>query len=451
MTERARRTISAATLALALGLLLPPARAQAESAPTRLTLAEALSRAEAGNPELLSGRERAAGEAERAESVRRVRWPRASVQLGWSRTDTPALAFAHKLNSSEFSQADFAIPSLNDPAALSHLESVLQVELPIDVFGAIAAGADARAAGARAASSMVREATQELRYRVVEAYRGAYLAERSLAVVERALAGARGREAEIQARVGEGASLHADLLRARARRREREADLAARRADVEVALAGLGRLLGASAAERLIAAEGPPAMPAPDVEGSQAWLERAARQRASAEVAAFRAEAAAAALRGEQRGRLPQIGVYGQLRDDRIQVSDGGQSWTIGAAARFDLFDGTRARREAAAAADERAARLEARAAADQIRLEVESAWRRAVAARERVRAAGGGAEEGREALRVVRERRAAGLATLTDELETEAAALGAELEELRAVTAAALADAALRRAAGEL
>jgi outer membrane protein TolC len=49
----------------------------------------------------------------------------------------------------------------------------------------------------------------------------------------------------------------------------------------------------------------------------------------------------------------------------------------------------------------------------------------------------------------VVRERREAGLATLTDELETEAASLGAELHELDAAVEAALADAALRRAVG--
>jgi outer membrane protein TolC len=63
--------------------------------------------------------------------------------------------------------------------------------------------------------------------------------------------------------------------------------------------------------------------------------------------------------------------------------------------------------------------------------------------------AASCGAEEGREALRVVRERRQAGIATLTDELETEAASLAAELQEMRAATDAALADAALERAAG--
>jgi outer membrane protein TolC len=85
------------------------------------------------------------------------------------------------------------------------------------------------------------------------------------------------------------------------------------------------------------------------------------------------------------------------------------------------------------------------------VRLEVSLAWRRAVAARERHAAAAGGAEEGREALRVVHERRLAGMATLTDELETETAALGAALEEIGAAAEVALADAALRRAAGEI
>jgi outer membrane protein TolC len=51
----------------------------------------------------------------------------------------------------------------------------------------------------------------------------------------------------------------------------------------------------------------------------------------------------------------------------------------------------------------------------------------------------------------VVHERRRQGLATLTDELETETASLEAELDELRAATEAAIADAALHRAAGGL
>ena len=91
------------------------------------------------------------------------------------------------------------------------------------------------------------------------------------------------------------------------------------------------------------------------------------------------------------------------------------------------------------------------RAAVDGVRLQVAMAWRNALTARERHAAAAGGAEEGREAFRVLQERRKAGMATLTDELETETAALAAVLEEIRAAAEVAIADAALERAAGEI
>ncbi len=118
---------------------------------------------------------------------------------------------------------------------------------------------------------------------------------------------------------------------------------------------------------------------------------------------------------------------------------------------KWSPFDPSRGKREAAATAERRAAELDARAAADQVRLEVATAFRRAVSARERYAAASGGAEEGREAFRVVQERRKAGIATLTDELETETAALGAALQEIGAAAGVAIADAALKRAAGEI
>ncbi len=140
-----------------------------------------------------------------------------------------------------------------------------------------------------------------------------------------------------------------------------------------------------------------------------------------------------------------------QVQDDRNSPSEGQASGTVGAMLRWSLFDPTRGKRVAAAEAAVRGAEHETRAALAQVRLEVESAWRRAQAARERYAAAAGGAEEGREALRVVQERRRAGMATLTDELETEAASVAAELDEIRAAADAAVADAALSRAAGEL
>jgi outer membrane protein TolC len=435
-------------LLLGLGAVLGAPPARGEDVP--VTLAEALALADRANPELQAAAARVDAQAARTASVERMRWPRLGLQMAWSRTDLPAGVFANKLNSGEFTQADFDVAAINDPGALDHLGTSLALEVPIDLFGKVGDVATAMAAHRDSASLGTRDAAQEVRMRVVEAYRQAEMAGRAVEVTERVVGVAKAREAEIQARVETGGALQADLLRARARRREREADLAERRSQQRMARAGLARLLGAPAGTSYLPTEGPPAV-AP-LEGDEAtWTERALRQRPVLEAARRRTDAASASLKSEKNGLLPDIGVFGQLWDNRIRIDDGRQSWAVGVGLKWSPFDPARGKREAAAASERRAAELDAQAAADQVRLEVALAYRRAVSARERHAAASGGSEEGREAFRVVQERRKAGMATLTDELETEAAALGAALQEIGAAAEVAVADAALKRAAGEI
>jgi len=445
MKTRTRGT--PATIHLLIGLLLATAVLAADEVPVSLN--QALELAAQRNPELLAQRARTEAEAARAQGVKKAIWPRLSLSTGWSRTDTPSLVFAQKLNAGEFTQDDFAIDQLNDPAALSHLTTTLAAEVPVDVFGKVKARAEAQSSVERASGAVLDEGVQDLRLRVVEAYRRAALAQRVVDVAERALASARGREADVQVRVAEGAALEADLLRIRARRRQREAELAERRADREIAGAMLSRALGAEPGVSYQAAELPP--PPPPLYGDgPSWSARALAARPALRAAHERLGGLTSSVRAEERSRWPDLAAWGQVQDDRNGAGSN-QSGAFGVLLRWNVFDPTRGRRVATASAEARVAELEARAAADQVRLEAETAWRRARAARERYAAAAGGAEEGREALRVVQERRQQGMATLTDELETEAASLLAELEELRAASDAAIADAALLRAAGEL
>lgn len=415
-----------------------------------LSLAQALDLAQQHNPEILAQRARTEAEAARAQVVKRTSWPRLSLTSGWSRTNTPALVFAQKLNSGDFTQDDFAIDRLNSPDALSHLTTTLAAEVPVDAFGSVKARAEAQSSIGRAGEEQADESVQDLRLRVVEAYRRTAMSQRVVEVAERVLASARAREADMEARVGEGASLRADLLRVRARRRQREADLAERRADSEIALAMLSRTLGTDPTVSYRPTELASAPPPLEGDGPS-WQSRALTKRPSLRMATERLKAQAWSLRAEERASWPEIAAWGQFQDDRSGLSGGGQSGALGVLLRWKLFDPTRGKRVAAAAAEAHAADLEVRAGRDQVRLEVETAWRRAQSSRDRYAAAAGGAEEGREALRVVQERRQQGMATLTDELETEAASLAAELDELRVATEAAIADAALLRAAGGL
>jgi outer membrane protein TolC len=186
------------------------------------------------------------------------------------------------------------------------------------------------------------------------------------------------------------------------------------------------------------------------LEGDESlWVERSSKRPALEAVRAL-AEAARWSTTALSRSLLPDLGVYGELRDDRNTLGSR-RSGAIGVSVSWNAFDATRSRRQAAAEAGERAAELDVQALEDSVRLEVASAWIQAQTARERYAAAAGGAEEGREALRVMQQRRAAGMATLTEELETETAGLAAQLQEIQAAAMAAIADAALRRAAGEL
>jgi outer membrane protein TolC len=444
-----RRTVRVTALMLAvLGWFAWPRILLGQDVP--LSLAQALDVAGQRNPGILAHRARTDAEAARAVGARRASWPRLSLATGWSRTDTPALVFAQMLNAGDFTQDDFAISRLNEPGALAHLTTTFIAEAPVDLFGKAKARAEAQSSNERAARAGADEALQDLRLRVVEAYRRAALAQRVVAVTARALASARAREADVEARVAEGAALRADLLRVRARRRQREADLAERSADAQIARAMLSRAMGADASVSYQPTE-MPAAPALLKDAAASWATRAAAARPALSATRERLTSQKWLVRAEERANRPDLAAWGQVQDDRSRFSGGNRSSAFGVLLRWNAFDPGRGKRVAAAAAEARAAELDARAAADEVRLEVETAWQRAHAARERYAAAAGGAEEGREALRVVQERRQEGLTTLTDELETEAASLAAELEELRAASEAAIADAVLLRVAGAL
>ena len=347
-----------------------------------------------------------------------MRWPRLGFGMAWSRMDLPAGVFASKLNSGEFTMADFDVATINDPSALNHLGTNLSFEMPIDVFGKVGTMAGAVTAHGDAASAGTRDAAQEVRLRVVEAYRQAEMAGRALDVMERVVDVAKVREGEIQARVDTGAALQADLLRARARRREREAELAERRGQRRMAQAGLARLLGGPAGVDYVPTEGPPAVALSRARGRVGCAGAAAEAGARGGPSQDRRRLGLRQEREERPPARPRC-----LRPGLGQPDPGGRRQAVlaaGASLRWTPFDPSAASGRPRPRPRERAALLDARAATDQVRLEVATAYRRAVSARERHAAASGGSEEGREAFRVVQERRKAGIATLTDELETE-------------------------------
>lgn len=427
-------------------VLLAPLFAASTSAQEPLSLDRALARGLEQNPELRALRERATASAARGAAIRQQRLPRLGLEMSALRTNNAAAVFANKLNAGEFTSADFDIERLNSPGALSHLGTSLLVEVPVDISGRINLASQAQAAGQEAFTSNIKEAEAALRLQITDAYFGAVLARKAASATKKALEAARAREAVTEARFNEGVALQSDVLRVRARRRMREADAAGQESEAALALSMLARLMAAPDGEAFELTDSATPGKAPD---SLAELKaRALESRPTLLAAQKQRDAAALNVQLERKSAWPDLSAQARLTDDRIAFSGGSQSFSVGALLRWNIFDAARSKRRSAALAEEQASREDERAARDRVRYEVEAAFSRLQTARERLAAAEGGALEGREALRVVQERRAQGLATLTDELETEAAAVAAELEEINAARAAVLAEAALRRAA---
>ncbi|MCM2258513.1 MAG: TolC family protein [Vicinamibacteria bacterium] len=432
----------ALVLTLALGLALPALAGE----PEPITLQAALERAAAEAPALAASRWTAEAAEARADAGGRSRWPRlvAESRIGYS--DWPSMLFAQRLDAGLVTQQDFEPARLNAPEATWHLATTVAIEAPIDVWGRLGAVAEAGRAAARAARAGSEAQARGVRLQVTAAYWRASLARRAVEVASRALTAARAREADMEKREAQGDALRSDRLRTRARRREREADLAAREGEALVAAAALARAIGSPSAT-LVAVDEPP-VPEPIALPVDELIVRAA-ERPEIVAARERGLAAAGVAKAESSSTRPELGVSLALRDDR-RDGGSGRSFMAGAGLRW-VWDGGRDKRIAAARADEQAAQAMERDARAQVELDVRQAHAQVEAAHRRWEAASGGALEMKEALRVVRERRSAGLATVTDELETEVAAFSAELGEIAAAADAAVARAALRHAAGEL
>ncbi|HQT93634.1 MAG: hypothetical protein B7Z61_06450 [Acidobacteria bacterium 37-71-11] len=126
------------------------------------------------------------------------------------------------------------------------------------------------------------------------------------------------------------------------------------------------------------------------------------------------------------------------------------QSWSVGVAASWTLFDGGKSRADTAASqAGQRAAARERDELARRIALEVETGRRNLESALAAVSAADDARAAARERETAARERHAAGLAAMVEILDAEAQLAGAEQQQIDVRAAAWLADAALARAVG--
>ena len=422
--------------------------AAAEPALGPVSLDECLRAGLADNPEIAALRaEFDATTAGRraAESDRR---PRVYGEAGWRRSDNQVIVFSDKLTAGEFTAADFALDTLNDPDPVDHGLVAVGVELPIDVTGGTGAGIAAARGSEAAAAARLGAAAIDLAARITEAYYDIALADAAAEVARDALERAGNHEAIARARAERGDALRSEPLRARAARFESERVHERRRADAALARTRLAVLMGTPA--RPIAATAPIPETLPDVGPLEDWLAGVA-DRSDLEAARRGSESAGEAARAARATRGPEMAGMARYERNANGLDGGSGSYLVGLSVRWNAYDGGRGARIDEATARAAAATARERALADGARLEIERAWRDAAVADAAVVSATDGVAAAEEARRITADRYAAGLVPLTDLLDTEGAALDLRLAALAARHDAAVARVRLRRSAGRL
>ncbi len=432
-------------LFLALGWAIPSGLAA-----QRLTLADALARAEATGYGNRAARAQASAERARTLGALQGTLPTLRVEGGWVQTTDPLGAFGILLRQRAVTPAAFDPAGLNAPAARSNWNAGVVAELPL--FNADAwAGRQAARAGARAADANADWTAGTTRLQVVEAYYGARLASEMVRALEAADVAASAHVRQASSMLEQGMVTRSDLLLARLRAGEIAAQLIGARAQAGLARRQLALVLGAPTDTAFTLPDS-----LPSAERIRAVAESLVpplfEGRADVQAANAAAEAAGRDA-GRATGRLlPRLNAFGRYDWNDPTTPFGGQrSWTVGVMASWTPFSGFAEIGDLRGArARASAARAMADAAEGQAALEVSARESDVTVALARLAIAEQAVDQGSEAHRLVARQYAGGLAGITELLGAQATETQTRLglAQTRVALITALAARALARGA---
>ncbi len=431
------------TLALAASAVLPHLAVAQE----RLSLADAIARAPAGNAD---ARVAAAAERETRARLTRARsglWPSLDLTESWQRGNQPVFVFGSLLAQRAFGAADFALDALNRPDPVGNYRTALTLDAPL-YDPSTRAGVRAAAVELELADAQRQLVGHELAAAVTRAYGAVVTAAATRQVMAATLESAAADLTLAGNRRDAGMATEADVLQVAlhiAATRERQLRAAA---DEVEARARLNQLMGVALDTVFVLDETPVAtMASLDV----AALEiTAVAGRAEMRLAALHERLADAGADAARAALLPRVSALGSWEANGGQWNSRASSWTVGAVARLNLFRGFADQARMIEAREQQARRAAERDRAETaVRVEVRSATARLDAARASLDVGRAAVGQARESQRIVRDRYENGLADITALLRAAEGLQEAEARLVAARVGVMVAEAAVTRAVG--
>jgi outer membrane protein TolC len=373
--------------------------------------------------------------------------PRVDVSYLFQRTNNPVFVFGNLLRQGNFSEANFDINELNNPDPINNFTPSVNVVQPIWTGGRISRREEAAELNVEAAGLQQARTRQQVVYDTVEAYSGAVLASRHLAVAEEAQTTAEAHVALAESMRQGGLVVDSDVLQARVRASEAREAVVRARSGLAVAKTALNFVIGRDLSAPVALPEALDETAAAE-ENLDDLVATALATRPDLRATAVQEQAVGKNIDAEKANFMPEVAVSGfaESSSDSMFGSQSG-NWGVMVGANFTVFDGNaRSAAVEGGLAQRRQIQQQALLLRRAIALEVTKAYYDVQAAGERIVQAETAVELARENQRLVENRYREGMSTSVELLDAQT-----QLTRAQTRVVAARRDLMLGRAALDL
>lgn len=429
-----------------LACLVPVGAAAQQPLTLRQAIEQALNRSPEAKLASAGSQEAKAG----ASLARTQLLPQLNFTEDISRGDDPVYVFGSELRHQSFTQADFALNSLNRPLPIGNFATRFSGSWM--AFDSFKTQKTIRSADLmqKSTESSAKSVNQKIVLDVVQTYQAVLYAERQIAIAQHELETAEALRSSVDDHVKAGLAVESDRMSAEVNVAARKQELIEARGGLELAWAQLSLAMGmpdlqGTKLQPLEALEFPQ-------EALATELETASKSRSDLTALGQAQSAQAAAVSAAKLDFGPHVSAYGNWEQDRPSFAgSGGNNWVAGVQIGIDIAPfGKRAQLAQQAAAK---ARVDAQVSEyqQQIRLQVTQAHIQRQTAEQSLETARTALDESAESLRILKNRYGAGLATITDLLRAEDAERQSQTNYWHAVYGNTMAYAQLLFATGTL
>lgn len=328
-------------ISLILSLSLLGLSLRASAGVRSVTLGEAIEQGLKDNPEVKAFRNSVYAEKENIGVARSPLFPKITFEERFMRTTNPTFAFSSKLNQERFAQSDFAIQNLNNPDAISDYQTSVSVEQPLYVRKANVGLKMAREEYSASLVDLTRK-KEEVAFNIVKTYLMVETAGEFVEVARKGVEDASEHLRLATLRYDSKLGLYSDVLRASTGLTGAEQRLVSAEKDLNVSMRALGLLMGLS--EPVASSGAPDGFVLREID----YYKNGSLTRNDIKSLEKRYENARNNIDLAKADYFPVLGIGGsyQLNDHRAPFGTEGDSWTVSAFLRWNIFDGTLRRYE---------------------------------------------------------------------------------------------------------